>query len=101
MISNAAAYGADPSLAYTIGGSAGGNLAIVVALKVVSTLEITQPVAVLAACTSSIEPSAIPEKYQKDWHPEEFEDSAFLNRACMDTCEGTLPFHTKRSGMLT
>jgi versiconal hemiacetal acetate esterase len=91
MINNALAYGGDSSLAYTIGASAGANLAIALTLKIVSNSGLVLPKAILASCTASIEPSVIPEKYKKDWHPEEFLDAAFLDRKCIDTCEGTSP----------
>jgi acetyl esterase/lipase len=94
MIKNASNYDADPSLTFTIGGSAGGNLAIATTLKVVNTPGLLPPKALFASCPSSIEPSAIPEKYLKDWHPDEFLDAAFLDRDCMDTCEGTFVFNS-------
>jgi versiconal hemiacetal acetate esterase len=92
MMDNASAYGGDPSMAYAIGGSAGDNLAIAVTLKVVTTPGLTPPKALLSSCTSSIEPSVIPEKYKEDWHPDEFLDSAFLDRKCMETCIGKHSF---------
>lgn len=84
-------YGMNPSLSYVIGGSAGENLAIAVTLKIVSTPGLNPPKAVISSCLSTCEPSVIPEKYQKDWHPEEFLDSACLDRKCMETCIGRYP----------
>jgi len=91
MSENIASYGANPSLSYVIGGSAGGNLAIAMALKIVSTPGLNPPKAVISSCLSTCEPSVIPEKYQKDWYPEEFLDAAFLDRKCMETCIGRHP----------
>jgi versiconal hemiacetal acetate esterase len=88
MRENIAAYGGNPSLCYVIGGSAGGNLAIAVALMIISTPGLSPPKAIISSCLSTCEPSVIPEKYRNDWHPEEYLDAAFLNRKCMETCIG-------------
>jgi len=88
MTQNASTYSASPTLAYAIGGSAGGNLALATALKLSSIPGSSTPKAVLASCSGSCEPSAIPDKYREAWHPELFLDSAFLDRTCMQTCIG-------------
>jgi acetyl esterase/lipase len=94
MRENISFYGADPSLSYMIGGSAGGNLAVAVTPKIISTPSLPRPKAILASCISTCEPSVIPEKYQKDWYPEEYLDAALLDRKCIDTCIGTALTHS-------
>jgi acetyl esterase/lipase len=87
MKENASSYSANPDKAVVMGGSAGGNLAVAVALSVAGDPKL-KPQGVLCACASTINPDHIPEEYKSFWHPERLLDSAMLNRGAMEPCLG-------------
>jgi acetyl esterase/lipase len=73
-----------------MGGSAGANLCLAVALSLLDEQKRLQPNLIVAACPSTIYPSAIPEEYKGLWHPEKLVDSAMLDRKSMMTCMSKL-----------
>ncbi|KAK6381504.1 hypothetical protein LTS17_004562 [Exophiala oligosperma] len=63
MHKNAAAYGGDPQKKFIMGGSAGGNLTAVLAVKYAADADLSCS-GFIAACFPSCDPSALPPEYQ-------------------------------------
>jgi acetyl esterase/lipase len=84
---NASRLSANPEKVVIMGGSAGGNLSIAVTLSVLHDPTL-KPNGVISACSSTIDPSVIPEEYKSFWQPDRLLDSAMLNRKAMEPCFG-------------
>jgi len=81
---NATSLNALPDKVVIMGGSSGGNLAAATTLRVMKEPGL-KPSGLIAACSSTIHPDAIPDEYKGYWDPERFADSAMLSRAVMAT----------------
>jgi acetyl esterase/lipase len=84
---NASSFSASADKAVIMGGSAGANLACAITLSLVDEPEI-KPRGLIVACSSTIDPKAIPDQLKSFWHPERFLDAAMLNREAMTPCLG-------------
>lgn len=87
MHSDGSKFGGDGNNKIIMGGSAGGNLAVCVALKYVSRSTM-KPTGLVAACMMSCEPSALPQSYAGRYQPEMYSDSAILSMDLVNKVRG-------------
>ena len=76
---------------YTIGGSAGGNLAIALALRILGWGGPQVNKGVVGICPVTVDPSVVPPKFQEFFkNPEANADSAVIDEKVMETFRGRL-----------
>jgi versiconal hemiacetal acetate esterase len=80
---NASKHGASPSKIFTIGQSAGGNMAIMVALKIAASSDPSRVKGVVALGPPTVNPNAIPSHLKDQFNFAENADSAIIDTNAM------------------
>lgn len=94
MASSEDSLGGDTNKLFTVGGSAGGNLSLTTALRVIDDGGLNGTLkAVFALCPGTIMPQAtpsLPEDLKPYSHPDAYEDAAMINVSVYKTCGGKI-----------
>jgi acetyl esterase/lipase len=93
MVEVAKEIGGDHEKLFTVGGSAGGNLALSTALKIIDDgWSAGRLEGVFALCPGTYMPQAadmLPEELKQYDHPDAYPDAALINKEVYATCAGT------------